>query len=106
MDWIKVTPETLPPENEIVIGAVAQSGTVRPLHILWSGISWSRYSHVWELEPTDCAVPLFVENADFELLFWMPFKEVSEREKRNIAMELVKIMEQELVVDRRRLEYM
>lgn len=97
MDWVKVTPDTMPPENEIVIGAVAQSGTVRPLDILWSGISWSRYSNGWQIEPTDCSVTRFVENDDFELRFWMPFKEVSGQEKKNIAMELAKILRQECV---------
>lgn len=99
MDWIKVTPETMPPECEIVIGAVAQTGTVRPVHILWSGVSWSKYSHGWEIEPTDCNAPLFVQNGDFEMLFWMPFKEVADGEKRDIAMELVKMLRQELGMD-------
>lgn len=92
MNWIKVTPETMPPENEIVIGAVARGGTWRPIHILWSGVSWSRYSNGWEMEPTDCDLPSFVENGDFEMWFWMPFKELNDYEKRNIALKLTKIL--------------
>lgn len=91
MDWIKVTPETMPPENETVIVSVVMTGTTRPHHILWSGATWSK-DNGWKIAETDCDGPAWITQGKTEVLFWRPFQEVNDRQKRPIAMELNKML--------------
>lgn len=76
MEWIKVTPETIPPEGELVLVTVHG----QQLHDVWGNVYYDRDLEHWveascTLNPDDDRL---VDDGGLKVTHWMPYPEPAE----------------------------
>lgn len=69
MDWIKVTPETIPPQGETVLATILYTDTDDPKRVVWADVRWSE-DDGWEY--LSCAWDYIWSPIEGEVTHWMP----------------------------------